>query len=250
MNQSHKLLRTGTLLGAIAIAGCTTVILAADLKSEVKDAAKMLGGKPNYSWTSESKSEGGRGQMGPTTGMTEKGGFTCLVTKRSDDTTVESLLKGEKFAVKTQEGWKSGEELRAQAQGGGGGQGAGRAFLAARLRNFKAPAAEVEAMVEKVKELTKGEGGAYSGDFTEEGVKDLLTFGRRGGDQAPPPPTGAKGWVKFWIKDGMLAKYEYNVQGKVTFGQQERDVNRTTTVEIKDVGTTKVQAPDEAKKLF
>jgi hypothetical protein len=31
-------------------------------------------------------------------------------------------------------------------------------------------------------------------------------------------------------------------------GQQNFDVNRTTTVEIKDVGSTNVQVPDEAKQ--
>jgi hypothetical protein len=32
------------------------------------------------------------------------------------------------------------------------------------------------------------------------------------------------------------------------FNNNEVKINRTTTVEIKDVGTTKVQVPEEAKK--
>jgi hypothetical protein len=54
--------------------------------------------------------------------------------------------------------------------------------------------------------------------------------------------------VKFWIKDGVLSKYEFKVTGKVSFNGNDRDVDRTTTVEIKDVGTTKVEVSDEAKK--
>ena len=54
--------------------------------------------------------------------------------------------------------------------------------------------------------------------------------------------------MKFWIKDGLLTKYEFKVQGKVTIGGNDRDVDRTSTVEIKDVGSTKVDVPDEAKK--
>ena len=54
--------------------------------------------------------------------------------------------------------------------------------------------------------------------------------------------------MKFWIKDGELSKYEFKVQGKVSFNGNERDVDRTTTVEIKDVGTTKVEVPEDAKK--
>jgi hypothetical protein len=58
----------------------------------------------------------------------------------------------------------------------------------------------------------------------------------------------AKGSVKFWLKDGTLSKYETKVSGKINFNGNERDVDRTTTVEIKDVGTTKVEVPEEAKK--
>ena len=54
--------------------------------------------------------------------------------------------------------------------------------------------------------------------------------------------------MKFWLKDGALAKYEFKVQGKVDFNGNEMDVDRATTVEIKDVGTTKVNIPAAAKK--
>ena len=87
-----------------------------------------------------------------------------------------------------------------------------------------------------------------SGDLTEEAVKGLLTFGRRGGADAPGPKE-AKGSVKFWVKDGELTKYEHNVQGKIVGrDDQEFAINRTTTIEIKDAGKTKLALPDEAKK--
>ena len=84
--------------------------------------------------------------------------------------------------------------------------------------------------------------------MTEEGSKALLSLGRRPNPDAPGPKN-AKGSVKFWIKDGELTKYEYNVQGKITGrDDQEIDINRTTTVEVKDAGKTKINLPDEAKK--
>lgn len=54
--------------------------------------------------------------------------------------------------------------------------------------------------------------------------------------------------MKFWLKDGALAKYELHVKGTVNGrnGEMERDV--TTTVEVKNVGSTKVEVPEEAKK--
>ena len=63
-----------------------------------------------------------------------------------------------------------------------------------------------------------------------------------------PKTADAKGSVTFWIKDGALTKFETKIQGKVTAGERELDINRTTTVEIKDVGTTKIIVPDEAKQ--
>ena len=62
-----------------------------------------------------------------------------------------------------------------------------------------------------------------------------------------PPVSNAKGSVKFWIKDGVLTKYVLKVSGTRTRNGEDTDVERTTTVEIKDVGTTKITVPDEAK---
>jgi hypothetical protein len=56
-----------------------------------------------------------------------------------------------------------------------------------------------------------------------------------------------KGSAKFWLKDGALPKYEFSVQGKVTARDRELDINQTITVEVKDVGSTKIEIPDEAK---
>ena len=35
---------------------------------------------------------------------------------------------------------------------------------------------------------------------------------------------------------------------KVSFNGNDRDVDRTTTIEIKDIGSTKVEVLDDAKK--
>jgi hypothetical protein len=76
-----------------------------------------------------------------------------------------------------------------------------------------------------------------------------LTFGGgRGGGGGGAEVSGAKGSVKFWIKDGVLAKYQTKVQGTVSFNGNDRDVDRTTTVEIKEVGATKVDVPASASK--
>jgi len=115
------------------------------------------------------------------------------------------------------------------------------------LQTYKLPAAEAEDLAGKAKELTKTTDG-FSGDLTEAGAKEMLSRGPRRPGADAPATSNAKGTVKFWVKDGVLAKYELHVQGTVSVNGNDRDVDRTTTVEIKDVGTTKVEAPEDAKK--
>jgi hypothetical protein len=241
-------MKRNVLLSALVL--ITGPLLAADSGNTVKDAARKLAEKGNYSWKTTIEAAGGGGgggrfRPGPTEGKTEKDGYTLLSMTRGDNT-IEAVLKGSKGAIKTaNDGWKSLVDATADA---GGGQPNPARFIGRMLQNFKAPAAQAEDLADRAKELKSAE-GAYSGDLTEEGAKSLLTFGRgRGGNG--PEISGAKGSVKFWIKDGVLSKIQLNVQGKVSFNGNDRDVDRTTTIEIKDVGTTTVTVPDDAKKVL
>jgi len=236
-------MKKNILFGTIALLAGSLIAADSSPKDDIKSAAKKLAEKSNYSWkTTVESAGGGRGRSGPTEGKTEKDGATCLSITRGDNT-IEAVLKSGKGAVKTPDGWKS---LSEAAEGDGGQGNAGR-FFARMLQNYKVPAAQAEELASKAKELKKTD-DAYSGELTEEGVKELLTLGPRPGGGDAPTVSGAKGSVKFWVKDGVLSKYEFKLQGKVTFNGNDRDVDRTSTVEIKDVGSTKVEVPDEAKK--
>ncbi len=221
-------------------------LLAADAKEEVKAAAKKLADASGYSWKSTTEMGGGGGGRfgGPTEGKALKDGTICLVMTRGDNT-FEAIKKGDKGAFKTQDGWQSMADAP-PAAGGGGGQGNPGRFMGRMFQNYKAPADEAGEMVGKVKSLKK-EGDAWVGELTEEGAKSFMTFGRGGGGGNAPEISGAAGTVKFWAKDGVLSKYEYNLKGSMNFNGNERQLDRTTTVEIKDVGTTKVEVPAEAK---
>ena len=242
-------MKTQLVIGVVTLLAGS--LFAADAKDDVKNAAKKLAGAGGYAWTSTVEMAGGGGggggggmRLGPTEGKIGKDGMAMLKMTRGDNT-VEAVVMGTKGAIKTDEGWQSFAE--ATEGGGGGGQPNPGRFMARRLQTFKAPAAEAEDLAGKTKELKKAD-DAYAGELTEETVKGLLTFGpgRAGGEA--PTVSNAKGSVKFWLKDGVLAKYEYKVQGTVSRGGNDRDIDRTTKVEIKDVGTAKVEVPEDAKK--
>ena len=50
------------------------------------------------------------------------------------------------------------------------------------------------------------------------------------------------------LKDGALTKYELKTSAKITFQGEERDMDRTRTTEISNIGSTKVEVPEDAKK--
>ena len=232
-------MKRNILVGSIALLAGSLMAADSDAKAEVQAAAQKLAGKSNYSW--KTTVEGGRFRPGPTEGKTDKDGVAWLTMTQRDDS-IEAVLKGGKGALKAQGTWKSLAE--AAEDDGGGGFNAIR-FIALWLQNYKTPAVEAEDLAGKIKDLKLAD-GVYAGDLTEDGAKQLLSFRRPGG--GGPEASGAKGSVKFWLKDGLLSKYEVHVEGTVSFNGNDREVNRTTTTEIKEVGTTKITVPEEAAK--
>ena len=229
MKMSSYLLLAGTL----ALSALTAY---ADPKSDVKDAIKKLGTQSNYSWTFTPKTDGSEAaaRQGPIEGKTEKDGFTWFKGTVGDNS-FEVAVKGSKYAVNYTGDWVAVSEDSEET-----------ARIAKRVKSLKDPIEAAEELTSKAGELKKDSDGAYSGDLTAEGAKELFSrLGRRAA-----AAQDAKGSVKFWVKNGLLTKYEFSVKGKMTVGEEKKevDVSRTITVEIKDVGSTKLSLPEEATK--
>ena len=232
-------MKKSILFGTLALLAGPLIAADSSPKDDVIGAAQKLAATASYSWNQTVVvPESAQFKPGPTDGKTEKGGATYVKMSFGDNTT-EIVMQGDKAAVTDPDGdWQSITNLENDSEGPG-------RFLVGMVRNFRAPAAQATNLVASVKELKK-DGDVYAGDLTEDGAKELLTFRRGGGATVSNP----KGSVKFWVKDGQLSKYEYAVQGKVDFNGNEVDVDRDTTVVIKDVGATKVVVPDGAKKVL
>jgi hypothetical protein len=232
------------LLGVLTLAAGSLLAADATPKDTVTGAATALGREANYSWHTTVASPGGGGRFGgPSDGKTEKGGYTTISMVRNDATTL-AVLKGTNGAINTPDnGWQSFQE--ATADNGGGFNPA--MFLARTLQNTKTPDQQAVTLANAAADLKAGTNG-ISGALTEAGAKALLTFGRRGNDDNGPTISNPAGSVTFWVTDGKLVKYEFHVSGTISFNGNDRDIDRTTTVVISDVGTTKISVPDEAKK--
>ena len=91
------------------------------------------------------------------------------------------------------------------------------------------------------------EGDVVSGTLTDLGAQLLLV---RDG-QKDITPLRAAGSFKVWLRDGLVAKYQVKLEGILKIdtpnGQRNVQVNQTTHTVIKDVGTTTVIVPDQAR---
>lgn len=220
-----------TTLFSIAMLLATS-LLAADTspKDEVIAAAKKLGEKPNYAWkTTVVVPESAQFKPGPSEGKTGKEGITYFSVSFGDNTT-RIYLKGDKAVANVDGAWQTLAEME-------GDEGPGR-FLSFMIRNFKTPVAQAEELAGTAKELKK-DGDVYASEMTDEGAKAQFRWGN---------VTSPKGSVKFWLKDGQLTKLQFKLTGKVDFNGNEMDIDRDTKVEVKDIGTTKVEVPEAAMK--
>lgn len=228
------------IISALATALCANLLLAAEPTPQeaLVTALKNLAEKPNYSWklTVEEPDR----PTGTIDGKTEKEGATLLALARGDQS-FEGVLKGSRGALKTDEGWKSLSELADDAS-----QSGAIRFVARLLQNFKAPAAEVADLAPKIKDL-KLVDGAYAGTLSKDTAKELFFF-RTQRDGNGPELTDAKGSIKFWVKDGLVSRYEYSIDATFSADGNDRQIKRTHSLDIKDVGATKVAIPDEAAK--
>lgn len=224
-------MKTSTLLLATLLLGSPLFAADSTPKDELTAATQKLADKPNYSWKATTVvPESSPFKPGPTEGKTEKDGAT-YVTYSFGESLTEVVRKGDKAVITNQEGtWQTADEMEKE-------EGPGR-FFAMLAKSLKAPAADALELIAAVKELKK-DGDVYSGAMTEEGLKSQFRFGQ---------PKNPKGSAKFWVKDGQLIKFEAKLQAKMEFNGNEMDVDRTTTTEIKEVGTTQVNVPEAAKK--
>jgi hypothetical protein len=219
---------------------------------DVRAAVKKLADAPNYSWSTTVQNAGGAGGGGrgggfgggPQSGVAEKDGF-AVITRETQNGPSQTVRKGEKVVLQNQENqWVTPEEFMAAFGGGGGrGGGAGGALFGGTL-----PADDLNALAAAATDLTAAD-GVISGKLNAEATAQRLAFGRGGrGGGGGQPPANAAGTVKFWVKDGAISKYEVNVKGTVTGRGGEVQVDRTTTTEIKNVGSSKAAVPPDALK--
>jgi hypothetical protein len=235
----------GASLVVIAIAASWA---RADAKEDVLGAVKKLAEGDNYSWTTSARGPAGN-IAGGGEGRTRRDGLTMLnLGLRGETTTI--LFKDGKGAFQAPGGeWIAvGGDAGASTQPATTQPATGDArMIASMVATYRPPAAQALNLIEKAQDLHPADDGSVAGTLSAEDAKALIQrrVVRGSGEAVEVQDPAAE--VKFWVADGVLRKFEFHLTGKMNVAGQARDINRTTTVEIKDVGTTKIDVPDEAK---
>jgi hypothetical protein len=207
-------------------------------QDKVISAAKRLSDAANYSWAA-TITEGDGTRFGPIEGKADATGLMHL-SFEIGGVPVEVYMNGKKGAGKVSEGWQTFDEI---AQTGGIA-----AALVRQVRSYKTPSLDLTALGEKMNDFKEDE-GIITAQLKEDAAKERLqVFAPTAPGQRTNQLTNVKGSVRFWTREGALIKYELRIQGHVTWGENESDLDRTTTTEIKNVGKTKLELPAEAKQ--
>ena len=234
----------------VVLAAGSLLAIADTPKEEVAAATSALGSQPNYSWENDTVSISGGGRFTVTNkGKTEKGGCTWVALIRGNVAN-EAYLAGNKCLVQSFDmGWVSLDDLAKEPAEINGAPNP-NLYLVRNLTNYKLPDSMAADLVSKAAALKKDadtkDGDTYESDLTEDGAKALLMTGRSG-STVGLVVSAAKGHLKVWINNGLLLKFEFHVTGSISFNGSTRDIDRTTTVEIKDVSNTKISVPGEIK---
>ncbi len=247
------------LAGAAIVAACSGIVKASDT-DDIKAALQKLNDSPSYSW--KATTEGGFG-AGETDGKFQKDVATSLTITRQNNTT-EAIIEGTKAAVKTDAGWDAVPPMGAGGPPAGGARGNPARMMGRMLLNFKTPPAQALDNVDKLENVKKTDTG-YTADLTEDGAKALMTFGGRGGGRrgaaagggaatqpaggggGGPQITNPKATETLTVKDGVVTKMVLHVTGTMSFNGNDNNIDRTTTTEFTDIGSTTVTIPPEAK---
>jgi hypothetical protein len=224
---------------AVFLAGS---LLAADEEKEAVKAALQKTAGAGYAWKAPPR-DGKAGTDG-----------TLYIRETKRNRAIEIFIKDGKVAIKPRAAWRTLAEVQAAS---GDNTGGGRFAI---YKDFKAPVARVGELLEHVTNLKTAD-GATSGDLTEEAINALValddnsvTF--RGSLADPldfklPKPEGngtviTNGVVRFWIKDGGVAKVECQIRGVVNKENEKTGVELQDAIEFTDIGSTTVTVPDEA----
>jgi len=266
------------LLGTLAL----SLLRAGPVEVAIVSAMKIADA-PNYGWVSDIIDDARTYTIDGKTDLTRNKDFSLVTmpmvsTLRrgaglgggNSDNQATAIFKGDvDCVIETPEGWKRAEELeqiardlrsrrnpgRTGSRGGGprgnrGDAGTAPALAYSNLqKTLSRPHEEIGIIVAGYTDL-KVETYGVSGALADTNARLLLVHA----GQKNLTPLRATGTFRFWIKEGQLTKYQVTLEGTIAVatanGRREVQVHQTTTTTLREVGTTRFEIPEAARKIL
>lgn len=221
------------LLAALMI--CSSAL--AQTSPTLAGPIKKLCEASSYSWTNTTEFPGAPFKVSPIAGMTDTNGFVIL---KSEDGRNIAVAKGEARVLKTSSGWKTATSDSAKDPADQD------------LLNAKTPPDELAALTAKASDVKASGENSFTGTFDAATAKAYLQSSMKG--RAPggmsPEIENASGKFQLWLKDGLPQKYSLTINARISLPFGTKEVTRTSTTEIIDVGTTTIDVPMEAQQVL
>lgn len=267
----------------LTLASATTLVRASPTDDVILQTMR-LAEAPNYSWITTISTEVATFTL---EGRTQPDGFTWvrmpmtraiaqrLRQRGSGD--LEAVFLGDTFVLRMAEGWVAMDVVPWARPGPkvdtfalARGRPAGRMGTlgapvpaSARSGNWRShddgelrlpgdihlgltpPHEELGIIVSSFVELQIG-AQVITGTLSELGAALLLV--RDGHVEVTPVST--RGSFRLWLKDGRVAQYQLRLDGVLATGRKTSTVSTLTTTTIKQVGTSPIDIPDEARVML
>jgi hypothetical protein len=271
------------ILSAVVASLLAATVAHAGATDQAIIAAVKLAEAPNYAWSTSVDDDARSYVIEGQTNLADKNDFSLVTmpmvatvrrrvtraTSNSENVMTAIFCGDERLLIQTPDGWRKPEQLSANSEGsarsgesgitsrrgrrGSGGFPGGSDRPAPAYSNLQLtlsrPHEELAIIVAGYTDI-KADGDVISGTLSETAAKLLLVHS----GQKEITPLTASGTFRFWLKDGALVHYELKLEGTLAVvangDRHEITVHQTATTDVKNVGATTFDVPDEAKKKF
>lgn len=212
--------------------------MGAQAQTVVADAISRMRAAQNYSWSQTTETPGAPFSVPPVSGKADKDGYAIQDAKAAGNS-LQVVTKVSRVVAKVGAGWKTADEL---------GKGKVPADLAELLVS-RTPGDELQALAATVVSLQADADGSWHGKLDDDAAESIMSgFVKH---RAPRPDmalSSASGSLRVWVKDGLPQKYVLTTSGSISLPFGSRDITRTATVVISEIGSANVEIPAAARE--
>lgn len=212
--------------------------------SDLPSAVRALFTAPNHRWVSVTRTTPGPFPELRTEGATERGGWS-MATRTGDGPDLHLVRHANSIVLQDRDGhWLSPAETRQRLTALGRSARGGLLGLGA-----VSPAVLAASLAGKLRNLRVEDNAILGSVDGPDAATLLMPAGPRGA--ATPGLRFTSAEVRFWINDGTLAKFELVARAQVTGPDgTARELETTAFTEFKDVGSSRVEVPDAARRAL